>query len=298
MKFWCEEAASTERVKIRLGKPKELRRILLELRTASTLGIIMDPLQRPAMNTLNRSMTNMWQVSSPLTVPSPVSNLPHTGLEPNRDMNGSGPAQETASTESPVAEVRSMGKKRHTQRNGTDSPHKKSKASSGGSSASTGFVNPVERLTDLGGIHEHVDRLLELVALPFVHPEIFQHTGIPPVRGVLLHGPPGCGKTHIAHALAGSLSVPMLSISAPSIVSGMSGESEKALRDAFEKARKAAPCIVFLDEIDAISGKREQAQREMERRIVAQLLTCMDGKCSFILQDAMAYVLNRLRLGE
>ena len=96
-------------------------------------------------------------------------------------------------------------------------------------------------------------------------------------RGVLLHGPPGCGKTSIANALAGELQVPFISISAPSVVSGMSGESEKKIRELFEEARSLAPCLVFFDEIDAITPKRDGgAQREMERRIVAQLLTSMD----------------------
>ena len=92
-----------------------------------------------------------------------------------------------------------------------------------------------------------------------------------------MHGPPGCGKTSIANALAGELQVPFISISAPSVVSGMSGESEKKIRDLFDEARSLAPCLVFFDEIDAITPKRDGgAQREMERRIVAQLLTSMD----------------------
>ena len=91
-----------------------------------------------------------------------------------------------------------------------------------------------------------------------------------------MYGPPGCGKTMIANAIAGKIGFPFISVSAPSIVSGMSGESEKKLRDLFDEAREKAPCILFLDEIDAITPKRENAQREMERRIVAQMLTCMD----------------------
>ncbi|EPQ28224.1 uncharacterized protein PFL1_04051 [Pseudozyma flocculosa PF-1] len=112
--------------------------------------------------------------------------------------------------------------------------------------------------------------------MPLCHPEIYAHTGVKPPRGVLLHGPPGCGKTMLAGALAGELNVPFLSISAPSIVSGTSGESEKTLRDTFDEAASIAPCILFIDEIDAITPKRETAQREMERRIVAQLLTSLD----------------------
>ncbi|WFD42882.1 Ribosome biogenesis ATPase rix7 [Malassezia psittaci] len=136
---------------------------------------------------------------------------------------------------------------------------------------------PTTRLKDIGGASMAIEKALELIAMPLCHPEIYLHTGVTPPRGVLFHGPPGCGKTMIAGALAGELGVPFLSISAPSIVSGTSGESEKALRDTFEEAQKLAPCILFIDEIDAITPKRETAQREMERRIVAQLLTCMDG---------------------
>lgn len=117
---------------------------------------------------------------------------------------------------------------------------------------------------------------MELIGLPLSHPEVYQYIGTDTPRGVLLHGPPGCGKTVLANAIANEMGVPFISISAPSIVSGMSGESEKKLREVFEEAKTLAPCILFLDEIDAITPKRDSAQREMERRIVAQLLTCMD----------------------
>ncbi|CAI4600778.1 CPA_1a_G0035090.mRNA.1.CDS.1 [Saccharomyces cerevisiae] len=136
---------------------------------------------------------------------------------------------------------------------------------------------PNSSLKCLGGMDDVVAQLMELIGLPILHPEIFLSTGVEPPRGVLLHGPPGCGKTSIANALAGELQVPFISISAPSVVSGMSGESEKKIRDLFDEARSLAPCLVFFDEIDAITPKRDGgAQREMERRIVAQLLTSMD----------------------
>ncbi|WFD07499.1 Ribosome biogenesis ATPase rix7 [Malassezia vespertilionis] len=135
---------------------------------------------------------------------------------------------------------------------------------------------PNSRLRDIGGASVAIAKALELIAMPLCHPEIYLYTGVTPPRGVLFHGPPGCGKTMMAGALAGELNVPFLSISAPSIVSGTSGESEKTLRDTFEEAQRIAPCIMFIDEIDAITPKRDTAQREMERRIVAQLLTCMD----------------------
>ncbi|ELK32140.1 Nuclear valosin-containing protein-like protein, partial [Myotis davidii] len=108
------------------------------------------------------------------------------------------------------------------------------------------------------------------------HPEVYQHLGVTPPRGVLLHGPPGCGKTLLAHAIAGELDLPLLKVAATEIVSGVSGESEQKLRELFEQAVSNAPCILFIDEIDAITPKREVASKDMERRIVAQLLTCMD----------------------
>lgn len=131
-------------------------------------------------------------------------------------------------------------------------------------------------LADLGGVDNVIQELKDLIVLPLFRPDIYINSRIQPPRGILLHGPPGCGKTMIANALAAELGVPFISLSAPSLVSGMSGESEKALREHFEEAKNMAPCLVFLDEIDSITPKRENAQREMEKRIVAQLLTCMD----------------------
>jgi ribosome biogenesis ATPase len=110
----------------------------------------------------------------------------------------------------------------------THAPSKRAKAS---------HEPPSTRLADLGGVSAAVEKLLELVALPVCHPEVYLHTGVQPPRGVLLHGPPGCGKTMLANAIAGELGVPFISISAPSVVSGMSGESEKTLRDTFDEAK-------------------------------------------------------------
>ncbi|KAI5956298.1 RIX7 [Candida jiufengensis] len=139
------------------------------------------------------------------------------------------------------------------------------------------YTLPEVNLSMLGGIENVTTQLLELIGLPILHPELYLSTGVEPPRGVLLYGPPGCGKTTVANALAGELNVPFINISAPSIVSGMSGESEKKLREIFEEAKLVAPCLIFMDEIDAITPKRDGgAQREMERRIVAQLLTLMD----------------------
>jgi len=108
------------------------------------------------------------------------------------------------------------------------------------------------------------------------HPEVYVKLGVTPPRGFLLHGPPGCGKTLLAHAIAGELELPFIKISAPEIVSGVSGESEQKLRELFDQAMTSSPCVLFIDEIDSITPKRENAAREMERRIVAQLLTCLD----------------------
>ena len=131
-------------------------------------------------------------------------------------------------------------------------------------------------LANLGGVDSIIQQLEDMIVLPLLQPEIYATAKIQPPRGILLHGPPGCGKTMIAKAFAAEVGVSFISLSAPTIVSGMSGESEKALREHFEEAKKVAPCLVFIDEIDAITPKRESAQREMEKRIVAQLLTCMD----------------------
>lgn len=135
---------------------------------------------------------------------------------------------------------------------------------------------PTVTYSDIGGIEAILQDVRELVEYPLTHPEIYKHLGVNPPAGVLLHGPPGCGKTLLANAIAGELKVPFMKISAPEIVSGMSGESEEKVRKLFADALENAPCILFIDEIDAITPKRQNAQREMERRIVAQLLTSMD----------------------
>jgi len=129
---------------------------------------------------------------------------------------------------------------------------------------------------DLGGIDDVLADVKELVEYPLTHPEVYAFLGVSPPRGVLLHGPPGCGKTALANAIANECRVPFLRISAPEVVSGMSGESEAKVRGLFKEAAQLAPCILFIDEIDAIATKRDGSQRGMEQRIVAQMLTCMD----------------------
>ena len=130
---------------------------------------------------------------------------------------------------------------------------------------------------DLGGMNDTIDALREMVELPLRHPELFQRLGVDPPKGVLLHGPPGTGKTRLARALANESDAQFFHIAGPEIMGSAYGESEKRLREIFEEAAKSAPSIVFIDEIDSIAPKRGQVTGEAEKRLVAQLLTLMDG---------------------
>jgi len=130
---------------------------------------------------------------------------------------------------------------------------------------------------DVGGLREEMQRIREMVELPLRHPELFQRLGIEPPRGVFLYGPPGCGKTLLAKALANESDANFYVISGPEIISKFYGESEARLREIFQKAQETAPSIVFIDELDAIAPKREEVTGEVERRVVAQLLSLMDG---------------------
>ena len=130
---------------------------------------------------------------------------------------------------------------------------------------------------DIGGLGSAIQRVREMIELPLRYPEIFGRLGIDPPKGVLLHGPPGCGKTLLARAVANETNASFFAISGPEIVSKYYGESEAKLRQLFEKAKKEAPSIIFLDEIDSIAPKRENTTGEVEKRIVAQLLAIMDG---------------------
>lgn len=201
----------------------------------------------PSSNRLNRSLVGMWSTAG--TKPDPKAS------ESNQDQKREDvlPAKRRQTNGEPASKRRKQ----------TSTPIEKAPPS---------HVS----LADVGGIDPVIKQLEDLLVLPMLRPEIYAASRIQPPRGVLIHGPPGCGKTMVANAFAAELGVNFIAISSPSIVSGMSGESEKALRDHFDEARKSAPCLVFLDEIDAITPKRESAQREMEKRIVAQLLTCMD----------------------
>jgi ribosome biogenesis ATPase len=132
-------------------------------------------------------------------------------------------------------------------------------------------------LDDIGGVDHVVAELKDHLILPLLRPEAYVNRKIPIPRGILLHGPPGCGKTVMCRAFAAELGVSFVEILGPSVVSGMSGESEKQVREHFEKAKEVAPCLIFIDEIDVIAPKRDSAQSQMEKRIVAQLLISMDS---------------------
>ncbi|MAE98117.1 MAG: CDC48 family AAA ATPase [Candidatus Thermoplasmatota archaeon] len=130
---------------------------------------------------------------------------------------------------------------------------------------------------DIGGLGDQLQKVREMIELPLKHPILFRRLGIDPPRGVLLHGPPGTGKTLIAKAVASETNAHFTSINGPEIISKYYGESEKQLREIFEEAASNAPAIIFIDELDSIAPKREDVSGEVERRVVAQLLTLLDG---------------------
>jgi transitional endoplasmic reticulum ATPase len=130
---------------------------------------------------------------------------------------------------------------------------------------------------DLGGMRDTIDALREMVELPLRHPELFQRLGVDPPKGVLLHGPPGTGKTLLARAVANESAAKFFHIAGPEIMGSAYGESERRLREVFEQAHESAPSIIFIDEIDSIAPKRSQVTGEAEKRLVAQLLTLLDG---------------------
>ncbi|MDQ5842203.1 MAG: CDC48 family AAA ATPase, partial [Thermoproteota archaeon] len=130
---------------------------------------------------------------------------------------------------------------------------------------------------DIGGLKNEVQKVREMIELPLRHPEIFDRIGIEAPKGVLLHGPPGTGKTLLAKAVANETNANFFSISGPEIMSKFYGESEERLREVFKEAEENAPSIIFIDEIDSIAPKREEVSGDVEKRVVSQLLTLMDG---------------------
>ena len=130
---------------------------------------------------------------------------------------------------------------------------------------------------DIGGLKEEIQKVREMIELPLRHPEIFEKLGIEAPKGILLHGPPGTGKTLLAKAVASESNSHFISISGPEIMSKFYGESEARIREIFKEAKEKAPSIIFVDEIDSIAPKREEVTGEVERRVVSQLLSLMDG---------------------
>ncbi|NUE03228.1 CDC48 family AAA ATPase [Halorubraceae archaeon YAN] len=148
-----------------------------------------------------------------------------------------------------------------------------------GSTAAGQPAAPTPDITyeDIGGLDSELEQVREMIELPMRHPELFKRLGIEPPKGVLLHGPPGTGKTLIAKAVANEIDASFHTVSGPEIMSKYYGESEEQLRDVFEEASQEAPAIIFMDELDSIAPKREEAGGDVERRVVAQLLSLMDG---------------------
>ncbi|MFC1728346.1 CDC48 family AAA ATPase [Nanoarchaeota archaeon] len=138
-------------------------------------------------------------------------------------------------------------------------------------------VVPEVTYEDIGGLKEEITKIREMVELPLKHPEVFERLGVEPPKGVLLHGAPGTGKTLLAKAVANETNSNFMLINGPEIMSKFYGQSEENLRKKFEDAEKSAPSIIFIDEIDAIASKREETHGEVEKRVVAQLLSLMDG---------------------
>jgi transitional endoplasmic reticulum ATPase len=138
-------------------------------------------------------------------------------------------------------------------------------------------TTPSVTYEDIGGLDSELEQVREMIELPMRHPELFQQLGIEPPKGVLLHGPPGTGKTLMARAVANEIDAYFTDISGPEIMSKYYGESEEQLREVFEEATENSPAVVFIDEIDSIAPKRGETSGDVERRVVAQLLSLMDG---------------------
>ncbi|KAH9816682.1 AAA ATPase [Melampsora americana] len=231
-------------------------------------------------NLLNRQIIGHYRktrisLNHDLIQPEPSTTTTTTTTSPNpihSEINPISPKRKLNSKLNPINPSNSTSIKKTKSSSSSNSNLKSN-------STNSSIIKPITSnvsISDLGGIDSTIEKILELIALPILHPEIFEFAGLKPIRGLLLCGPPGCGKTMLASAISNQLGITLINVSSTSIVSGMSGESEKAIRDIFDQATKQAPCLLFIDEIDAITPKRETAQREMERRIVAQLLTCLD----------------------
>lgn len=249
---------STKRARSESSDEDERMAVEFEKQTALT----------PSSNSLNNSIRQNYENNVKPSTPSASAEATTNG--------GSSSVGEKPAKKAKVR-PRSEGKAKSSRGERADGETRAS--NDGGETDGSGFVvsRPNTRYSDFGGIQAILQEVKELIEYPLTHPEVYAHLGVEPPRGILLHGPPGTGKTMLANAIAGESGACFLRISAPEIVSGMSGESEQKLRELFEEAVANAPSIIFIDEIDAITPKRETSQRGMEKRIVAQLLTSTDS---------------------
>ena len=159
----------------------------------------------------------------------------------------------------------------------SEKPAEQIAQSGSGAGGAVAEGTPSVNYEDIGGLDEELEQVREMIELPMRHPELFKQLGIEPPKGVLLHGPPGTGKTLMAKAVASEIDAHFTNISGPEIMSKYYGESEEQLREVFEEASENSPAIVFIDEIDSIAPKRGETSGDVERRVVAQLLSLMDG---------------------